>query len=425
MTMAKLTHPDSLYASEQGPQSSHSVGALPKRIRHLIIGGGLTGLQCGCQLAARGEEVLLLEQGPVAWGASGRNGGQVLPGFAWGPSQLASALGEERARRLWQKSRGAVQLVAEQAQEQGVLVQWGGGELAARPGHVSGISKFVHDAGHWGHELHQFGKDEAVERTGSRKFFGGFVDQQALHLDPLAFAQSLGRKYQALGGRLLTDSKVMVLSRQGRQFVAHTPSGDVRADFVYACTNAWTSALIPELASYLMPVANFMLATKPLGPSVDVLGDHACYATTNFVLDYFRKSHDGRMIFGGLVAYDTNRRGPDRARLLARMTQSFPQLSGVDVDHVWAGLLAISRLRLPLIGSFAEGGYYAAGYSGHGLALTCLAGRAMADAALGEGGDFDDLAALPRKAFPGGRYLRLPLLLAITTYQRLHDKLGR
>jgi Glycine/D-amino acid oxidases (deaminating) len=129
MTMAKLTHPDSLYASEQGPQSSHSVGALPKRIRHLIIGGGLTGLQCGCQLAARGEEVLLLEQGPVAWGASGRNGGQVLPGFAWGPSQLASALGEERARRLWQKSRGAVQLVAEQPKSRGfwcngAVVNW-------------------------------------------------------------------------------------------------------------------------------------------------------------------------------------------------------------------------------------------------------------------------------------------------------------
>lgn len=425
MTMTTLKHPDSLYASQQGAQSSHSDKTLPKRISHLVIGAGLTGLQCAQRLAEGGQEVLLLEQGPVAWGASGRNGGQVLAGFAWGPRQLSQAMGEERARRLWQQSRDAVQLVANQAKAQDVGVQWGGGELAAQSSHIKSLSDFVHEAASWGHDLHQFDQDEASQRTGSDRFYGGFVDQKAFHLDPLAFAHGLVRSYLDLGGRLHVNCRVRELTKQSSGFAVHTDLGSLQADHVYVCTNAWASALLPELSSYLMPVANFMLATKPMGPSTKILNDQAAYADTNFVLDYFRKDSDGRLIFGGLVAYDTNRKGPDRARLEARMIRTFPGLSGVGIDFVWAGLLAISRLRLPIIGSFADGGYYAAGYSGHGLALTALAGRAMADAAIGHRGVFEDLASLPRKAFPGGKYLRLPLLLAITSYQRLRDHLGR
>ena len=425
-----LCQSTSLYAqnAREFPNSFYSAPPMSE-IDHLVVGAGLTGLNVARTLSDRGCQVTVVDAETLGAGASGVNGGQVLQGFNTTPAKLEQMVGLDRAKRLWKNSISAVQTVREDCVSFDLRWHNGGGELAAKPSHMNSLHQRAREINErFGGHFVLFDKEEAQARSGSKRFFGGYVDYGAGHIDPLAYVHALAQQLKSRSVNFVQHQRVVAIEYKPDEGLFHVVSrcrGSqhiIKTRHVYVCINAWIARLLPQLASFVMPVANFMLATYPLGRDVSsVLDDGACYCDSNFVLNYFRKNEFGQMIFGGQVAYDTSRKGPGVHILQRDMLRVFPQLRDIGISHYWPGLLAISYHRLPLVGEFAPNGFYACAYSGHGLALTSHVGDSLALAALGERENLDDLAALPRRKFPGGSMLRLPLLLAATSYQRMRD----
>lgn len=401
-----------------------------------VIGGGYTGLSAALALAERGYDVVLLEAARVGFGASGRNGGQLLPGLARSLSGYANHLGHERARALWDLSVAAVDLVKARIARFRIDCDLASGALlaAAKPRHLDGLkAERDYVAGRLGYaDLRLLDRDEVRRAVASPRFHGGLLDLRGGHLQPLAYALGLAGAAEQAGARIFEDSRVLRLlpgpqsgSGPSSGPRALTAQGEVEARHLLLCTNAYGGDLAPRLKPYIMPVASFILSTAPLGPerARALIRENWCVCDTNFVLDYFRLSADHRLLFGGRVSYANTTPRRLAASMRRRMLHSFPQLADAEIGPVWGGLVDISRNRLPHVGRLAPEIYFAQGFSGHGVALSGLVGQVLAEAVAGTAERFDLFARLPHKPFPGGRLLRMPLLLLVTLYSRLRDYL--
>jgi len=205
--------------------------------------------------------------------------------------------------------------------------------------------------------------------------------------------------------------------------VAVTAQGEIRARHLLLCCNAYIGALEPHLRARIMPVGTYIIATEPLGRerALKLLPQNVCVSDTNFVLDYFRLSADWRLLFGGRVSYSTVPPLALADRMRQRLLATFPELQDAAITHAWGGFVDVSRNRLPDIGRRPGNVYYAQGFSGHGVALTGLAGKIIADAIRGDTEKFDVFSRIPHRSFPGGPFLRMPLLLLASLYSRLQD----
>ncbi|MFA5538446.1 MAG: FAD-binding oxidoreductase, partial [Gemmobacter sp.] len=192
---------------------------------------------------------------------------------------------------------------------------------------------------------------------------------------------------------------------------------------VLAC-NGYLGGLEPQVAARVMPINNFIIATEPLGGrATEILSEPVAVADTRFVVNYWRLSEDGRLLFGGGESYGY--RFPDIVRTVRRpMLQVYPQLADARIDHAWGGTLAITMNRLPCFARPHPNVLSASGYSGHGVAMATMAGKVLAEAVAGRAGRFDLMAGLPAARFPGGGALRWPLLVLAMTWYSLRDRLG-
>lgn len=391
-------------------------------------GGGYTGLSAALHLARRGYSVALVEAHRVGFGASGRNGGQVGSGQRVDQDVLERMAGRGPARALWDLGEEAKALVRKLVADHAPDAAWRPGIIHAcrsdtemRAAHAY-ADRLRRDYGY--DQITPLDRDALRDILPSKAYRGGDLDMGAGHIHPLRFAFGLARAASAAGVRIFERSEAVAL-RHGVRVRVETASGHVEADHLILACNGYLGKLEPRLAARAMPINNFIVATEPLGDRVEtVLRRDVAVADTRFVVNYFRLSEDGRLLFGGGESYGY--RFPDDIRAVVRkpLSQVFPHLADVRLTHAWGGTLAITRTRMPAFARLRGNVLAASGYSGHGVAMATLAGRLLAEAVAGQAERFDLLARLPAPAFPGGEALRSPLLALAMTWYAMRDRLG-
>lgn len=423
-------HPDSWYAATAKGLTSYPALRGSARADVCVVGGGYTGLSTALHLARWGYSVVLLEGRRVGWGASGRNGGQLGTGQRRDEADLEKRVGRHHARQLFALAGEASALVHELITSYAIDCDLTPGQLiaAARPAHLDDLRQRAEKLARDYDYPHQriVPADELPAMLGTTLYHGGCLDPGAAHLHPLNYALGLARAAAAAGVRICEQSMVRSHAQPSPSSVTVTTGeGEVRAAWLVLACNGHLGGLEPRLARRIMPINNFLIATEPLGePAARALiRDDVCVHDTLFVLHYFRRSPDHRLLFAGGETY-TRRFPKDIAGFVRpHLLRVFPQLANVSIDHAWGGTLAVTMNRLPHFGRLAPNVVFAQGYSGHGLGTATLAGRLIAEAIAGTTERFDVFARIPPPPFPGGTLLRWPLLVTGMLWYALRDRL--
>ena len=408
--------PQGYYAASapDGPQTTRLSGDV--RVDLCVVGGGFTGLSAALHAARAGARVALLEAETIGFAASGRNGGQIHPGHRKEQAELETWLGKARARDLWTLSEEARHLVFNLAGD-GCDLKRGLVIAAHNAAAARNLAKdAAHLERHYGyHELTMLDAAAASTALGTTAYRNARLDRGGGHLHPLKFVRLLASEAFAAGTALHEHSPAEAID--GHR--VRTRTGTVTADHIVLAADAFSGALAPELAPYIAHVESFIVATPPLADST-VLPTDVAVADTRHVLDYYRKSADNRLLFAGRESYWNP--PADIARLVRpRMLRVFTQLRDTPIEYAWRGTVGITRTRMPHFGRLSERVLFGHGYSGHGVALSVLGGKALAEAVLGQPERFDVLARVPARKFLGGQLLRKPMVTAALTWLKIAD----
>lgn len=404
-----------------------------------VVGGGLAGVSAALELAERGHQVVLLEARRIGGGASGRNGGQAIHGLACDQTVIEAQLGLEDSRRIWDMTIEALDLIRRRIERYGIACDWRDGYLgvAVGPGKARELMASADRMERlYRYPLNRIGAKDLGRWIASPRYEAGVHDPRCGHLHPLKYVLGLARAAAAAGARIYEDSPVVRLD-QGSTVVLQSANGQVRARQALLAGNVYLQGLVPKLQSRVMPVGTYIVASEALEPALarSLIPCGAAVCDTNFVLDYFRLSPDTRrgdherLLFGGRVSYTTATPMNMAHSMRRRMLAAFPQLQGKGVEHAWGGFVDISMNRAPDFGRLpahqhVPNVYYLQGFSGHGLALTGLAGQLVAEAMSGDASRFDVFARLRHRSFPGGPWLRMPALVLGTAWYRLKDAMA-
>ncbi len=426
--MSAQSHAPSYYAASANPSTDRPALQGTTEADVCIVGAGYTGLSAGIALAEAGYRVVVLEQSRVGWGASGRNGGQIVHSYSRDIDVIESNFGSAAARPLAEMMFEGAQIIRERVARYGIAcdLKEGGVYAATHPRKVDQLREHQALWEKWGHrDLSLVTEPDAVHAiVGSERYVGLLVDRTGGHFHPLNLALGEAAALESLGGRIHEQSGVTRIER-GATAVVHTPQGQVRAQFVIVACNAYIGDLEPQLAAKSMPCGTQVIATEPLGALADeVLPSDYCVEDNNFLLDYFRLSADKRLIFGGGVIYGARDPAHVESIIVPKMLRAFPQLKGVKVDFGWTGNFLLTLNRMPQVGKLADNILYSQGCSGHGVTYTHLAGRLLGEAIRGQAERFDAFATLPHYPFPGGRMLRVPFTALGALWYELRDRLG-
>ena len=423
--------------SEEFPQGYYAASAAPAPARaalsgaaaadFCVVGAGFTGLSAALTLAQAGARVAVVEAESAGFAASGRNGGQIHTGLRKTQAELERWLGPVHARDLWNLTEESKALLRAQAAQHRIACEWKDGLVIAAHDRAA-LRELTDDTEHmsaaYGYAARMMDAAETAERLGSHVYPGARWDGGGGHLHPLKYARGLAAAAERAGARIFERSRALAIDEDGAGATVRCSGGMVTADKVLLATDAFTGELAPALAPYIAHVESFIVATAPLSPELGarVLPCDAAVADTRHVLDYYRKSTDGRMLYAGREAYWSVPADVERL-VRPRMTRVYPVLADARIDHAWSGTVGITRTRMPHLGRLSERVLFAHGYSGQGMALANMGGAVMAEAALGNPERFDVFARVPARTFPGGRFLRKPLVAAGLVWFKILDSL--
>jgi glycine/D-amino acid oxidase-like deaminating enzyme len=400
---------------------------LPPRTDVVIIGGGYTGLAAARALARRGVDATVLERYTLGWGASGRNGGFVLPGFKPEMEELARRLGAARAARMFQLSLEAMRYLADLIAEEGIACDFsrcGAVTLAAKPAHMQGLeqsSRFMREQ--LGYETELLQREDLGQEIGSTRYHGGLLDPGGCSLQPAKYVRGLALAAERAGARLLENAEVRRVRRVQGGFEVTTSQGVVRAREVLAATNGYTPAALGALRRRVIPIGSNQIATEALDENLArrLVPRGRVFSDTKNLLYYFRLSPDRRMVFGGRASFTPIGTKRIAGILAAGMREVFPELAGATIEYAWTGKVAYPLDHLPHAGRL-DGVHYSMGYCGHGVALATYLGSRMGEVLAGVG-EVPDLGTSRFRAIPffNGVPWFLPL---VGGYYRVRDRLG-
>jgi gamma-glutamylputrescine oxidase len=393
-----------------------------------VIGAGYTGLSTALFLLEQGYSVAVLEAAKVGFGASGRNGGQIVNSYSRDIDVIEKTVGERQAQLLGEMAFEGGRIIRDRVAKYGIQCDLkNGGVFAAitakQMHHLESQRRLWERYGHT--QLKLMDARRTREVVGTDRYVGGMLDMSGGHIHPLNLALGEAAAVMSLGGRIFEQSPAIRIDR-GANPVVHTPQGRVRAKFVVVAGNAYLGGLIPELAAKSMPCGTQVLTTEPLSEELarSLLPQDYCVEDCNYLLDYYRLSADNRLIFGGGVVYGARDPADIEAIIRPKLLKTFPQLKDVKIDYTWTGNFLLTLSRLPQVGRLGDNIYYSQGCSGHGVTYTHLAGKVLASAIRGQAESFDAFAQLPNYPFPGGRLFRVPFTAMGACYYQLRDRLG-
>ncbi|AGZ32129.1 NAD(P)/FAD-dependent oxidoreductase [Burkholderia pseudomallei] len=394
-----------------------------------VIGAGLTGISAALNLAERGHSVAVLEASKVGWAASGRNGGQLIGGFACGIDAFEPYLNADEIRLVWDMGLETLAIAKERIAKHAIDCAFVPGYLSAanKPRDVDALRRSRDEAARrFGYtRLRYVERDALAQYVQSSRYLGGLFDPDSGHLHPLNYTLGLARAAVASGARIHEDSAVTRIASEAGGHVVSTARGAVRARFVVLACNAFLGALAPALSRKIMPVGTYVIATEPLGEARAraLMPAQAAICDSRFALDYFRPTPDARLLWGGKVSYSTLEPRKLADAMRRDMLKTFPQLADVTIEHAWGGFVDITMNRAPHFGRLTPTVYFAQGFSGHGVNTTGLAGKLIAEAIDGQAARFDVFGKIRHRDFPGGATLRMPALVLAMAWYRLRDLL--
>ncbi|MFK3790582.1 NAD(P)/FAD-dependent oxidoreductase [Pseudomonas piscis] len=423
-----LRLPPSLWAATAMPAEHTPALAEDREVDVAIVGAGYTGLVTALRLAQAGARVCVLDAGEPGWGASGRNGGQVIPGLKFDPEQLLAKFGPVQGEALVNAVGSAADEVFELINEYGI------GCDATRNGWIqpacssAAMHTLERRAEQWrqrGVAVELLDKAAVGRRIGSQQYVGAWVDPRAGSLHPLNYARGLARVALGLGVSLHGQSRVRQLYRDGGQWTLETGRGiRVRAPKVVLATNGYTDGLWPGLRQTVIAANSFIIATRPLPAPLrqSILpGGEVCSDARRLLL-YFKQDAQGRLLLGGRGPFSEPRQDADWGHLERSLLTLFPQLAGIPIEYRWSGRVALTPSFLPQLHEPAPGLSILLGYNGRGIALSTLLGKHLAGRLIGTGQGFP-LPLTPLRPIPLHGLQRLYLGAGIAWYRML-DALG-
>ncbi|WP_448679952.1 NAD(P)/FAD-dependent oxidoreductase [Pseudomonas nicosulfuronedens] len=426
--MPHTSYPSSYYAASANPVPARPELQGEVETDVCVIGAGYTGLSTALFLLENGFKVTVLEAAKVGFGASGRNGGQIVNSYSRDIDVIERTVGAKQAKLLGDMAFEGGRIIRDRIAKYNIQCDLkDGGVFAAlsakQMGHLESQKKLWERFGHT--QLELMDAKRIREVVGTDSYVGGMLDMSGGHIHPLNLALGEAAAVESLGGVIHEQSPAVKIDR-GANPVVHTPQGRVKAKFIVVAGNAYLGGLVPELASKSMPCGTQVITTEPLSADLakSLLPQDYCVEDCNYLLDYYRLTGDNRLIFGGGVVYGARDPSNIEAIIRPKMLKVFPQLKNVKIDFAWTGNFLLTLSRLPQVGRIGDNIYYSQGCSGHGVTYTHLAGKVLAEALRGQAERFDAFADLPHYPFPGGRMFQVPFSAIGAWYYTLRDKLG-
>ncbi len=426
--MSKINYPESYYAASANTAPARPALQGDVEADVCVIGAGYTGLSTAISLLENGFKVVIVEAARVGFGASGRNGGQIVNSYSRDIDVIERTVDARQAKLLGDMAFEGGRIIRERIAKYNIpCALKDGGVFAAlnekQMGHLRSQKALWERYGH--KQLEILGKDDIRRVVATDRYLGGMLDMSGGHIHPLNLALGEAAAVESLGGVIYEQSPAVRIDR-GANPVVHTPQGSVKAKFLVVAGNAYLNGLMPELAAKSMPCGTQVITTEPLSDELakSLLPQDYCVEDCNYLLDYFRLSEDKRLIFGGGVVYGARDPADIEAIIRPKMLKVFPQLADVKIEFTWTGNFLLTLSRLPQVGRINNNIFYSQGCSGHGVTYTHLAGRILAEALRGQTERYDAFASLPHYPFPGGHMLSVPFTALGAWYYDMRDKLG-
>ena len=421
-------HTGSYYAASANPAPLRPELIGAHEVDIAVLGAGYSGLSTALHLAEKGYKVAVVEGARIGWGASGRNGGQIVNGLNASLQTIGKRYGQDTANFVAGLVTEGGDIIRERVATYGI-------QCDLKPGNVFAALTDAHlrelEArlrlwrSHGIDSQEMLGVDQMRAHVATDRYVGGMIDRKGGHMHPLNLALGEAAAIESLGGRIFEMSPVTSVETDAARPALRTARGEIRARTLVLCGNAYLGGVVPALENRIMPVSTQIMATEPLGDLARTLMPaDTCVEDVRYILDYFRMSADGRLLFGGGTVYGGADPSDIKAKLWKNMLKVFPQLAATRIDYAWSGNFALSFSRVPQMGRIGANTYFAHGYSGHGVTGSHTFGRILAEAIHGDATRFDVFAGLPWIPFPGGRTFRVPYSVMGSWWYGLRDRLG-
>ena len=423
------SHTDSYYAASANPSPERAALTGHQDIDVCIVGAGYSGLSTGLHLVEKGYKVAIIEGARVGWGASGRNGGQIVNGLNASLQTIRKRYGQDTATFVAGLVQEGGEIIRERIKTYDINCDLKEKNIftGLTKAHMKELEERQALWKTYGIDNQEMlDKDQLRAHINSDLYEGGLIDHSGGHMHPLNLALGEAAAFEKLGGTIYEMSRVTSVDTDAAKPVVTTDGGTLTCKTLVLCGNAYLGHVVPKLTPRVMPVSTQVMATEPLGEELakSLLPDDACVEDIRYILDYYRLSGDKRMLFGGGTVYGGSDPTDIKAKLKANMDKVFPQLKNVKIDYAWSGNFALSFSRVPQMGRIGNNTYFAHGYSGHGVTGSHTFGRILAEAIDGDLTRFDVFENVPWYPFPGGRMFRVPYSVLGSWWYGLRDKLG-
>ena len=426
--MSSPTHANSYYAASANDKTLRPQLTGEHRCDVCVVGAGFTGISTALSLAEKGKRVIVLEGSRIGFGASGRNGGQIVNSFNRDIDYIFKNYGNDIGQKMAKMAFAGSELIRHRIEKYNIDCDLKHGNVFAACNkkqfeELKAKKALWESHGH--NELELLTASSIQDHIGTDRYAGGLLDRKGGHIQPLNLVLGQARAFEELGGQIFEDSEVVRLEK-GVPGKVVTKQGTVIADKIVVAGNAYIFGLLPDVEKKAMPCGTQVIATEPLPEDLQkqLLPTDRCVEDCNYLLDYYRLSGDGRLIYGGGTTYGARDPGKIESIIVPKMLKTYPMLKDVKVDFAWTGNFLLTMMRMPQVGKIGENLYYAQGYSGHGVTNSHLMGEILSDAIDGDMERFDVFASMPQYQFPGGRLLRVPYTAIGAAYYNMRDQLG-